>query len=66
MPPEAAVESEPEFKPPVGWPSAGTIMAEDASLAYEEDSPKVLKSLSFCIMAEEKVGSFVKEREGLL
>ena len=38
------------------WPKHGEIRAENASFSYHEDLPVVLKDLSFCIKAGEKVG----------
>ena len=38
------------------WPKHGEIKADHASFSYHEDLPVVLKDLSFCINAGEKVG----------
>jgi ATP-binding cassette subfamily C (CFTR/MRP) protein 4 len=55
LPPEAALESSPDNKPPPGWPSEGVILAEDASFRYTDDGPWVLHNLNFHIYGREKV-----------
>ncbi|CAG0897047.1 unnamed protein product [Darwinula stevensoni] len=53
---EAALESPPDKKPPLGWPSEGHVKFEHVSLRYAPDSSPVLKDLTFTIAAKEKVG----------
>ncbi|CAG0881126.1 unnamed protein product, partial [Darwinula stevensoni] len=52
---EAALESPPDKKPPLGWPSEGHVKFEHVSLRYDPDSSPVLKDLTFTIAAKEKV-----------
>ena len=54
--PEAPLESEPDKKPDSDWPKNGAITGSDVSLKYSEDTPVVLKNLSFNIRCQEKVG----------
>ena len=54
MPPEAALESDPQHKPPPDWPQNGVIMAHKAEFQFSPDTPLVLKDLSFHIGAREK------------
>ncbi|XP_042894914.1 ATP-binding cassette sub-family C member 4-like isoform X1 [Parasteatoda tepidariorum] len=56
LPPEAALESEKEKKPPKGWPSKGYIVYQNVNLRYSPDEPPVLKNLNFEIYPEEKIG----------
>ncbi|CAG0881128.1 unnamed protein product [Darwinula stevensoni] len=51
---EAALESPPDKKPPLGWPSEGHVKFEHVSLRYAPDSSPVLKDLTFTIAAKEK------------
>ena len=55
LPSEAQLESAPDNKPDESWPKYGILTAEKAVFKYKEDSPPVLKGLSFCIRSEEKV-----------
>ncbi|XP_041354291.1 ATP-binding cassette sub-family C member 4-like [Gigantopelta aegis] len=54
--PEAALESDPEHKPPSDWPKHGIITGEGVCLKYAETAPCVLKELNFCVRSKEKVG----------
>ena len=53
--PEAPLESEDDLKPPSDWPKYGIVSGEDVKLRYSKEGNYVLKSLRFCIRAEEKV-----------
>ena len=55
IPPEAALESDPEHKPPPDWPKHGIITGEGVCLKYSETAPCVLKELNFCVRSKEKV-----------
>jgi ATP-binding cassette subfamily C (CFTR/MRP) protein 4 len=47
---------ERKVKPESGWPESGEIVFDDVSFAYDENSPAVLKRVSFKIRPNEKVG----------
>lgn len=54
--PEAALESEPENRPPRSWPEKGEIRIQNMSLRYGDDSPVVvLKNINCIIYGGEKV-----------
>ena len=55
LPSEASLESRDEDKPPDEWPQKGRISAENAYLKYSDDSPVILKDVSFKIYPKEKV-----------
>lgn len=55
LPPEAALESDKDKKPPKNWPSKGYIQYKNVSLTYNKNEPPVLKNLNFEIYPEEKV-----------
>ena len=61
---EAPLESESTHRPPVDWPAHGVVSAEQASFKYSPDGPTVLKQLSFCIKAQEKVALVVASNTG--
>ncbi|XP_067006599.2 ATP-binding cassette subfamily C member 4 [Anabrus simplex] len=53
--PENALTSG-ESKPPYEWPMNGSISFEGVSLWYNNNSPPVLKDVSFVIQAKQKIG----------
>ena len=55
LPLEAPLESEDKKKLPADWPQQGCIFVENANLKYSDDSPVILKDLSFNIKPKEKV-----------
>uniref|UniRef100_A0A914WYV8 ABC-type glutathione-S-conjugate transporter n=1 Tax=Plectus sambesii TaxID=2011161 RepID=A0A914WYV8_9BILA len=55
-PTEAAWESSVDKKPPVNWPTRGSIRFNRYSLRYRSDTDLVLKQVSFEINGGEKVG----------
>ncbi|KAG0716160.1 Multidrug resistance-associated protein 4 [Chionoecetes opilio] len=54
--PEAPLKAEAEKAPKHEWPDQGIIKYENMSLQYNEDESPVLKDLTFCIKAKEKIG----------
>ncbi|CDO74329.1 hypothetical protein BN946_scf184850.g1 [Trametes cinnabarina] len=46
----------PEGVPPAYWPASGHLEVEKLSARYSEDSPKVLRDVSFEVAAGERVG----------
>ena len=54
--PEAQLESEPNKKPSVNWPSNGQIIFKEVSLQYKEMPKPVLKQLNCYINGGEKIG----------
>ncbi|CAM1297575.1 ABCC4 (predicted) [Pycnogonum litorale] len=54
--PEASKQSSPDKKPQPSWPQMGTITFKRVSLRYKQTDQYVLKSLTFKIKGEEKVG----------
>ncbi|XP_055936124.1 ATP-binding cassette sub-family C member 4-like isoform X2 [Argiope bruennichi] len=56
LPPEAALDSDKDKKPPKEWPSKGYIIYKNVSLKYSPEDPPVLKNLNFEIYPEEKIG----------
>ncbi|BFZ56150.1 ATP-binding cassette transporter yor1 [Savitreella phatthalungensis] len=53
---EAALTSSADTMPPPAWPSEGSIMLRDVSMAYRHGLPLVLKNLSLTIQGGERVG----------
>lgn len=53
---EPPLESAPQNKPPLSWPSAGRITFSHVFLYYSPTEPPVLNDLTFTIEAKEKVG----------
>ncbi|XP_033099970.1 multidrug resistance-associated protein 4-like [Anneissia japonica] len=53
---ESEAPLEYDFKPTSDWPRYGFISFENVSLCYFNGGPTVLKELSCCIQAQEKVG----------
>jgi ABC-type multidrug transport system fused ATPase/permease subunit len=47
---------ERQIKPGSDWPTNGEVLFEDVSFAYDENSPIVLKNMTFKIEPNEKVG----------
>ncbi|XP_049853049.1 ATP-binding cassette sub-family C member 4-like [Schistocerca gregaria] len=56
IPPEAALESPPDKKPPATWPQRGQVIFQNIYLKYSQTDPPVLKNLNFTIEATHKVG----------
>lgn len=54
IPQEAAYQTDKEL--PKGWPSAGAITFQNLKMRYRDDTPLVLKGLSFNIAGGERVG----------
>lgn len=52
---EAPLVTDEKLTLPDDWPQNGEISVEKASLKYFDDSPVVLKGVSFTINAKEKV-----------
>lgn len=50
LPPEAALESTPEHKPPTEWPTNGEIVFRDFNFKYSKNSNFVLKNINLHIM----------------
>ncbi|KAH8113755.1 P-loop containing nucleoside triphosphate hydrolase protein [Phellopilus nigrolimitatus] len=54
------IEHEPKpadgGKPPAYWPSSGNLRVENLSARYSDDSPKVLRDISFEVQSGERVG----------
>ena len=55
LPSEAQLETEEEQKPPRDWPQQGEIISRNVYLKYTEESPYILKDLSFTIHPRQKV-----------
>ncbi|CAM1309247.1 ABCC4 (predicted) [Pycnogonum litorale] len=53
---EASKLSSPEKKPNCSWPEKGTIEFRNVSLRYKQTDPFILKSISFNIKSQEKIG----------
>lgn len=43
-------------RPPLSWPSEGSLTIRNLSLVYFEGGPCVLKDINFCVCSKEKVG----------
>jgi len=43
-------------RPPLSWPSEGSLTIRDLSLVYFEGGPCVLKDVNVCVCSKEKVG----------
>lgn len=43
-------------RPPLFWPSEGSLTIRDLSLVYFEGGPCVLKDVNVCVCSKEKVG----------
>ncbi|CAM9122833.1 unnamed protein product, partial [Ectocarpus sp. 4 AP-2014] len=56
VPQEAALESEPGYKPADAWPAEGNIEVRDMSMRYRDDLPPVLKGLTLSIKGGSRVG----------
>ncbi|XP_076453870.1 ATP-binding cassette sub-family C member 4-like isoform X2 [Babylonia areolata] len=56
LPSEASLESSGKDVPPPDWPQRGSVRADNLCLQYSPEGPLVLKNISFCIDAREKVG----------
>ncbi|CAE8630476.1 unnamed protein product [Polarella glacialis] len=54
LPAEAALVT--ERRPPCGWPSRGVLRVENLKLRYRAGLPLVLKGVSFCTAAGERLG----------
>ena len=52
--PEAELHNE-NYEPPNNWPSEGKLEFKEICLAYEKESPPVLKNINLTIHAGEKV-----------
>ena len=46
----------PDYRPPQGWPSKGSIEFQNISLRYRADLGLVLKDVNLSIAGQEKVG----------
>ena len=55
LPSEAPLETDERQKPPSDWPQQGEISTRNACLKYSDDSPFILKELTFTILPREKV-----------
>ncbi|KAL4562252.1 hypothetical protein LXL04_034450 [Taraxacum kok-saghyz] len=55
LPPEAP-EVIGNNRPPPGWPPAGLVEFENVEFRYRAGLPAVLRGVSFCVLASEKVG----------
>ncbi|KAG4067325.1 hypothetical protein HA402_000316 [Bradysia odoriphaga] len=53
---EAALESEPKYRPSLNWPADGEIIFNDLNFKYSENGEFVLKNLNLRIQPREKVG----------
>lgn len=53
--PEACLESNPDFKPSIGWPEHGAVQFKNVSLTYNTNL-QVLKNLTFDVQPSEKIG----------
>ncbi|XP_031344007.1 probable multidrug resistance-associated protein lethal(2)03659 isoform X3 [Photinus pyralis] len=53
---ERALESAPNLKPSVAWPSLGGIKFKNVSLKYSPGEPFVLKGLNFVVEPLQKIG----------
>ncbi|CDO76128.1 hypothetical protein BN946_scf184876.g21 [Trametes cinnabarina] len=53
---EQEPKSTPEGVPPAYWPASGHLEVEKLSARYSEDGPKVLRDVSFEVVAGERVG----------
>ncbi|XP_069701973.1 probable multidrug resistance-associated protein lethal(2)03659 isoform X2 [Periplaneta americana] len=53
---EPPLESLPNSKPPMNWPSQGVIIFNKLFVTYAKDDPPVLKNVNFKINSAEKVG----------
>ncbi|XP_037030671.1 probable multidrug resistance-associated protein lethal(2)03659 [Bradysia coprophila] len=53
---EAALESEPKYRPSLNWPCDGEIIFNDLNFKYSENGEFVLKNLNLRIQPREKVG----------
>lgn len=53
---EAQLETDEEQKPPRDWPQQGEIISRNVCLKYSEESPYILRDLSFTIRPREKIG----------
>ena len=51
----AAAAAIPGNEPPPGWPTQGSIVAENLMVRYRPELPPVLHDLSFSIRGMEKV-----------
>ncbi|KAF1321108.1 Atp-binding protein, partial [Globisporangium splendens] len=56
MPVEGALESRADQKPSFDWPTAGAIQFNQVSLRYRPGLPRVLRSLTFSVKPQEKIG----------
>ena len=45
-----------ETRPPVSWPSEGSLTIKDLSLVYFEGGPRILKNINVHVSSKEKVG----------
>ena len=54
------IDPEPGYNtktlPPEEWPTAGSLTLRDFSLTYLKGAPAILKNISVCVAAKEKVG----------
>lgn len=50
-----ADDEKPDQQPPPDWPKYGVITFDNASLAYYDGGPNVLKKIRLNIKAQEKV-----------
>ena len=55
LPSEAQLETDEEHKPPRDWLQQGEIIGRNVCLKYSEESPFILRDLSFTIHPREKV-----------
>ncbi|XP_031343400.1 probable multidrug resistance-associated protein lethal(2)03659 [Photinus pyralis] len=53
---EPPLESNPDYKPSITWPSKGRITFRNAYMRYSPTEPPVLKNLNFVIEPKEKIG----------
>ncbi|XP_033208086.1 probable multidrug resistance-associated protein lethal(2)03659 [Belonocnema kinseyi] len=56
VPQEPPLESEPDKKPPLEWPTSGRVEFKNVGLRYSVGGELVLKNLSFVVEPNEKVG----------
>lgn len=53
---ELEMESQDGTRPPAAWPASGSIEMKNVVVKYAEDSPSVLKGVSFLVKDNERVG----------
>ncbi|XP_076231417.1 putative multidrug resistance-associated protein lethal(2)03659 isoform X2 [Calliopsis andreniformis] len=53
---EPFLDSDPEKKPPEGWPSKGLVEFRNVKLKYGPKGAYILKGIDFVVMPKEKIG----------